>query len=166
MQVTAVGGTTSDTGADDYAFIEPPATQIERGESERGWDRRQIREQRRGRQRGRALCCIHQLERLGCARVLFDSDNVFRLDRETGDLELASVKQYWRQHHEQLLSGRECGRKVRDLRFLLERSGMGDTNGDSDIFVRDMLTGVTERVSVSSAGGEATVMVMALVDQR
>jgi Tol biopolymer transport system component len=31
----------------------------------------------------------------------------------------------------------------------------GDTNGDSDVFVRDRQTGVTERVSVDSAGGQA-----------
>src|SRR5919198_1762863 len=30
----------------------------------------------------------------------------------------------------------------------------GDTNGSSDIFVRDRVTGTTERVSVSSAGRE------------
>ena len=30
----------------------------------------------------------------------------------------------------------------------------GDTNGHSDVFVRDRLTGTTERVSVSSAGEE------------
>jgi Tol biopolymer transport system component len=32
----------------------------------------------------------------------------------------------------------------------------GDTNGVADVFVRDQLAGTTERVSVSSAGGEAT----------
>src|SRR5919198_703800 len=32
----------------------------------------------------------------------------------------------------------------------------GDTNGKSDIFVRDRVTGMTERVSVSSAGRQGT----------
>jgi len=32
----------------------------------------------------------------------------------------------------------------------------GDTNGDADIFVRDRLTGTTERVSVDSSGAQAT----------
>jgi len=32
---------------------------------------------------------------------------------------------------------------------------VGDTNGKGDVFVRDRLAGTTERVSVSSAGGEA-----------
>jgi len=31
----------------------------------------------------------------------------------------------------------------------------GDTNGDLDIFVHDLVTGVTERVSVDSSGGQA-----------
>src|SRR5207247_5065396 len=31
----------------------------------------------------------------------------------------------------------------------------GDTNGVPDVFVHDLLTGTTERVSVDSAGGEA-----------
>jgi Tol biopolymer transport system component len=31
----------------------------------------------------------------------------------------------------------------------------GDTNGTTDIFVRDRLTGTTERVSVSSSGGQS-----------
>jgi hypothetical protein len=32
----------------------------------------------------------------------------------------------------------------------------GDTNGSRDVFVHDRLTGETKRVSVSSAGAEAT----------
>jgi len=32
----------------------------------------------------------------------------------------------------------------------------GDTNSDSDVFVRDRQTGITERVSVDSAGGEGS----------
>ncbi len=46
------------------------------------------------------------------------------------------------------------GRYVAFVSFASNIAG-GDTNGVADVFVRDRLTGSTERVSVSSAGAEA-----------
>ena len=45
----------------------------------------------------------------------------------------------------------------RFVAFLTTASSLvpGDTNGAGDVFVRDRLTGVTERVSLTSTGGEA-----------
>lgn len=82
--------------------------------------------------------------------------DIFRHDRLTGVTELVSVN----------LSGQSCygGAKDADIshdgRYVLFLSGandliLNDTNVHLDAFVRDMDTGVTRRVNVSSSGEEA-----------
>jgi Tol biopolymer transport system component len=82
--------------------------------------------------------------------------DVFIRDRQLGTTERVSVDSNGVQangvNHESSLS--------RDGRYIAFRSYAsnlvpGDTNGHSDIFVRDQLAGTTERVSVGTNGNEA-----------
>ncbi len=81
--------------------------------------------------------------------------DVFVRDRLTGTTELVSVSSDGTQgndeSYDRALSISADGRFVA---FGSEASNLvpGDTNGHSDVFVRDRLTGTTERVSVSSDG--------------
>jgi Tol biopolymer transport system component len=86
-----------------------------------------------------------------------DQADVFVHDRLMGTTERVSVNS---------AEGQANGGSIRsaisaDGRFVAFRSDArnlvpGDTNSADDIFVRDRLAGTTERVSVSSGGGQAT----------
>ena len=82
--------------------------------------------------------------------------DIFVHDRWTGTTERVSVTSIG----EQVYGGSGIGARISaDGRFVAFSSGAsdlvpGDTNGAFDVFVRDRQTGVTERVSVGSAGEE------------
>jgi Tol biopolymer transport system component len=82
--------------------------------------------------------------------------DVYLRDRLTGTTERVSVSMTGTKPNGSDLSS-YCDGMTADGRFVVFESSApnlvpGDTNGHSDIFVRDMLTGTTERVSVSSSG--------------
>jgi Tol biopolymer transport system component len=100
-----------------------------------------------------------------------NSFDVFVRDRQTGATERVSVDSAGRQANNSsgLLLGNEVGLALgllfsnvaisADGRFVAFASAAsnlvaGDTNGSSDVFVRDRATGQTERVSVDSTGAE------------
>ena len=82
--------------------------------------------------------------------------DVFVLDRSTDTLEIASVTPAGGP-----ADARTYGGKLTpNGRFVVMTSQAtnlvaGDTNGAADVFIRDLTTGVTERVSVSSNGSQA-----------
>lgn len=83
--------------------------------------------------------------------------NVYVHDRETGVTERVSVSSTGKQGN----GGSSGGRITDDGRFVTFLSGAtdfvdDDTNGRADIFVHDRLTGMTERVSISSDGGQVS----------
>jgi len=83
--------------------------------------------------------------------------DIFVHDRKTGVVRLASVSTTGIQGNDQSAGPRISG----DGRFVVFNSLAytlvpGDTNGfGGDVFVHDLLTGETERVSVSSGGGQS-----------
>ncbi len=83
--------------------------------------------------------------------------DVFVRDRLTGAVERVSVSSSGAQANgaSELPTISADGRFV-SFRSLASNLVSGDTNNAWDIFVRDRATGVTERVSVSSSGGQGT----------
>ncbi|MBK7642999.1 MAG: hypothetical protein IPJ19_08095 [Planctomycetes bacterium] len=83
-------------------------------------------------------------------------EDVFRSDRWTAARELVSVSLFGTTGNGPSRQS-QISREGRYVCFQSYASDLvpGDTNGESDIFVRDMLLGVTERVSVSSSGSES-----------
>ena len=82
-------------------------------------------------------------------------EDVFVRDRVTGTTERVSVGSAGEEGN----SGSEWSAISADGRYVAFASRAsnlvpGDTNGTNDVFVRDRLTGTTERVSVSSTGEE------------
>ena len=82
-------------------------------------------------------------------------EDIFVHDRQTGETERVSVDSAGNQGNR--FSGRTF--LSTDGRFVLFNSSSnnlvaGDTNGFMDVFVHDRQTGVTERVSVDSAGNQ------------
>jgi Tol biopolymer transport system component len=80
---------------------------------------------------------------------------VYRID--TGALELASLSSSGRQGHAGNLAHADSASLSSDGRYVAFSSGAptlvpDDTNGSQDVFVRDRLNHVTERVSVNSNG--------------
>ncbi|MCH8948820.1 MAG: PD40 domain-containing protein, partial [Chloroflexi bacterium] len=85
-----------------------------------------------------------------------NSRDVFVRDRQTGNTELVSIASDGAQANQAALFPAISG----DGRYIAFQSDAdnlvaGDTNGVSDIFLHDRQTGVTERVSLTSAGGQA-----------
>jgi len=87
--------------------------------------------------------------------------DVFRRDRQAGQTALASL----RSDGSQPLAGSQASSlrsfassDGRYVAFTSESPNLvaGDTNGVADVFVRDRVAGTTTRVSVSTAGAEAT----------
>ena len=82
--------------------------------------------------------------------------DVFVHDRQTGVTERVSVSSGGAQGNYQ--SGFDAVLVSADGRYVAFWSGAslvaGDTNGKKDVFVHDRQTGITERVSVSSGGGQ------------
>ena len=82
--------------------------------------------------------------------------DVFVLDRTTGELEIVSVAS-----DERGADDRSVGPAISDtgryVAFTSSASNLvaGDTNGVSDVFVRDVVNGTTRRVSVTSGGAQA-----------
>jgi Tol biopolymer transport system component len=96
------------------------------------------------------------------ASNLVEGDNngvwdVFVRDRLTGDTERVSVSSAEAEGNGESYSWSSCisadGRYVA-FQSLATNLVEGDNNGAQDVFVRDRLTGDTERVSLSSAGAE------------
>lgn len=79
--------------------------------------------------------------------------DVFVHDRLTGETELVSVDSAGTQGNGNRPKISADGRFVAFESFASNLVA-GDTNGDWDVFVHDRLTGVTERVSVDSAGNQ------------
>lgn len=82
--------------------------------------------------------------------------DIFVHDRQTGTTELVSLSSTGEQTDDYSTSPAISA----DGRYIAFQSNAttlvpGDTNSVDDIFVHDRLTGTTERVSVSSAGGQA-----------
>jgi Tol biopolymer transport system component len=85
-----------------------------------------------------------------------DKEDVYLRDLRTGKLELISVSS----SEAQANGASNSGSISADGRYVAFRSAAtnlvaGDNNGLDDIFVRDVLTGTTVRVSVSSSGTES-----------
>jgi Tol biopolymer transport system component len=82
--------------------------------------------------------------------------DIFVHDRTTGRMERISVSSWGEQGNGISYFGRISG-DGRFVAFRSEASNLvpGDTNGCEDVFVRDRLTGETERVNLSSTGEEA-----------
>ncbi|HET6163645.1 MAG TPA: hypothetical protein VFG37_08255, partial [Planctomycetota bacterium] len=85
--------------------------------------------------------------------------DVFVHDRVNGITERVSVDSVGGEANDQSFIGAVGPAMSNDGRFVTFESDAtnlvgGDTNGQMDIFVHDRITGVTERVSVDSAGGE------------
>jgi fibronectin type 3 domain-containing protein len=82
--------------------------------------------------------------------------DIFRWDRQTNTVALASISSSGTStnHNSDLPSISEEGRYVAFLSFA-NNLVSGDTNGQGDIFVRDMANGTTERVSLSPSGGQS-----------
>ncbi len=85
--------------------------------------------------------------------------DIFVHDRKTGRAEKVSVSSSGG-----VANGARCGSRAasisadgRFVAFMSDATNLvpGDTNHNDDIFVRDRENGVTEKVSVSSSGGEA-----------
>jgi hypothetical protein len=87
---------------------------------------------------------------------LFNQDDVFLRDIQAGTTTRVSVNTEGADsnHHSYGASISDNGRYVA---FVSEASNLveGDTNGDSDVFVRDTVSGITTRVSVNTQGAEA-----------
>jgi Tol biopolymer transport system component len=90
-------------------------------------------------------------------------DDVFLHDRLTGKTERISVSTEEREGNGPTwISGYASRRISDDGRFITFTSSAsnlvaGDTNNGPDVFVRDRVTKTTIRISVSSAGGQASV---------
>jgi Tol biopolymer transport system component len=84
------------------------------------------------------------------------TDDVFVHDRLTGTTERASVSSGGAQANDMSVSV-AISADGRYVAFASHASNLvsGDTNGQRDVFVRDLLAGVTERASVDSSGAEA-----------
>src|SRR5207248_8575007 len=89
--------------------------------------------------------------------------DIFVRDRMLGTTERVSVSSAGRQSDADsgLLNGMGAPSISADGRYVAfdsEATNLvkGDTNGAADVFVRDRQTGTTERVSVSSAGAQAS----------
>lgn len=84
------------------------------------------------------------------------SSDVFLHDRQTGLTERVSLAPFWSEANDDSLNASvsDDGRLVS---FLSRASNLvpGDTNGVSDYFVRNRVTGAIERVNVSSTGVQA-----------
>ncbi|HEX9945300.1 MAG TPA: hypothetical protein VGG03_25095 [Thermoanaerobaculia bacterium] len=91
-----------------------------------------------------------------------NASDVFVHDRRTGTTERVSVDSRGRQGDRDSgfvgVSGNPAiSADGRFVAFPSDATNLvrGDTNGTTDVFVRDRLTGATERVSVSSGGGQS-----------
>ena len=86
----------------------------------------------------------------------FNTD-IFVHDRQTGTTELVSVDSAGSQQGNQANVVPSISADGRYVSFYSRANNLvaGDTNGFTDIFVHDRQTGVTERVSVDSAGNQA-----------
>jgi len=82
-------------------------------------------------------------------------DDIFVRDRLLGATERVSVSSDGTEANSSSFSG-DISADGRFVAFASDASNLvpGDTNGVGDVFVHERLTGVTERVSVSSHGGE------------
>ena len=83
--------------------------------------------------------------------------DVFVRDRELGTTERVSVSSTGEQGNEDSNSGISITPDGRFVAFSSSASSLvpGDTNGETDIFVRDRLLATTERASVTTAGEQA-----------
>jgi Tol biopolymer transport system component len=83
--------------------------------------------------------------------------DVFVHDRQTGVTERVSVNSSGVEGSSHSGNSRAISADGRYVTFDSGAKNLvpGDTNGEKDIFVRDRQTGVTERVSVNSSGGQA-----------
>ena len=82
--------------------------------------------------------------------------DTFIRDRASGETRRAGVAADGRE----IASGAESGAISPDGRFVVFRSGdanvvPGDTNGQSDLFIHDLVTAMTERVTITANGGQA-----------
>src|SRR5262249_49419923 len=82
-----------------------------------------------------------------------ERSDVFVKDRQTGIIERVSVSSAGEQGNGDSYSS-ALSSDGRYVAFYSEASNLvsGDTNGSVDTFVKDRLTGIVERVSVTSAG--------------
>src|SRR5207245_10503824 len=82
--------------------------------------------------------------------------DVFVHDRQTGTTERVSVASDGTESNAASL-GSALSADGRFVAFQSDATNLvaGDTNGATDVFVRDRQTGMTERVSVASAGTQA-----------
>src|SRR6266571_2943311 len=83
--------------------------------------------------------------------------DIFVHDRMTGETTRVSVAADGAQGDNNSIGTAAISADGRFVAFASAASNLvpGDTNGVPDVFVHDLLTGATERVSVDSAGGEA-----------
>jgi Tol biopolymer transport system component len=84
--------------------------------------------------------------------------DIFIKDRTTGAIERVSVTHAGVQANAYLTYGTSVSADGRYVAFDSTASNLvpGDTNGGSDVFVKDRLTGAIERVSVAADGTQAT----------
>jgi len=84
------------------------------------------------------------------------SGDIFVWSRDAGTLEIVSVNSAGRQGNDESLESSVSadGRFVAFTSFA-SNLARNDTNGSSDVFLRDRQAGYTERVSVASDGGQA-----------
>src|SRR6266516_597675 len=83
--------------------------------------------------------------------------HIYVKDRSTGAIERVSVDSHGDPAQGFVAASPAISGDGRFVAFASSASNLvnGDTNGMTDVFVHDLLTGATERVSVDSAGGEA-----------
>ncbi len=84
-------------------------------------------------------------------------DDVFLKDTQTGAIQIASVASNGTQGNNYSGLDQDISADGRYVVFSSAASNLvsGDTNGYSDIFLRDTLTGTTQRVSVNSNGSQS-----------
>ncbi len=85
------------------------------------------------------------------------SDDIYRYNRLTGEIALVSIASNGETSFLGISLMPSISADGRYIAFYSDSSDLisGDTNGTADIFLRDMQTGTTTRVSVTSAGVEA-----------
>ena len=83
--------------------------------------------------------------------------DIFLRDRQSSTTELVSVDSGGVQSDQNAGEGLSVTVDGRYVAFVSSATNLvaGDTNASDDIFLRDRLSGTTERVSVSSGGGQA-----------
>lgn len=82
--------------------------------------------------------------------------DIFLRDRTTGGTERVSIADNWAEANGRSLPHPAVSDDGRYVAFTSHANNLvaGDTNGATDVFVRDLHTGVTERVSLTAAGGQ------------